>query len=122
MISHVVLELLQVFMLLCQLLLELQELLLLTHTDSVVLIGLLTLGKGITNKCQSLAYSSGLLQRGSTNPDATPAERGAPVSPLAMARVVVEKAARDWREERTAGRTALDRDCRYIIAESVEED
>jgi hypothetical protein len=50
-----------------------------------------------------------------TYPDAAPVFRGAPVSPPAMARVVVEKAARDRRVERSAGRTAWTSDCRYMI-------
>lgn len=50
-------------------------------------------------------------------PVATPPVRGAPVSPPAMARMEVENAARDWRDERNAGPTALEMDCRYIIAD-----
>lgn len=47
-VLHVALELLEVLVLLCQLALELQKLLLLAALDSVVLVGLLTLGEGIT--------------------------------------------------------------------------
>lgn len=34
-----------------------------------------------------------------------------------MARTEVEKAARDWMDERSAGRTALEMDCRYMIVD-----
>ena len=46
-ILHVVLKLLEVLMLLSKLLLQLQQLFLLSCTDSVVFIGLLALGKCI---------------------------------------------------------------------------
>lgn len=49
-------------------------------------------------------------------PETTPPDRGAPVSPPAMARTEVENAARDWRDERKAGRAALLMNCWYIIA------
>lgn len=42
------LKLLEVFLLLCELLLELEELLLLSHLDGVVLAGLLALGECVT--------------------------------------------------------------------------
>jgi hypothetical protein len=76
-ILHVFPELLKVFLLLCKLLLELQELLLLAHANSVVLTGLLALG-------ECTAY-----------PEAPPPDLGAPVSPADIARTVVENAARD---------------------------
>jgi hypothetical protein len=46
-ISHVFLELLKVFLLLCELLLKIQKLLLLTHPNGIILISLLTLREGI---------------------------------------------------------------------------
>ena len=45
--KHVVLELLKGVLLLVHFLLQLQKLLLLTHTDGIILVGLLTLGKRI---------------------------------------------------------------------------
>jgi hypothetical protein len=104
-------------MLLCKLLLELQELLLLTHSDGVVLVGLLTLRKCITGHRSQLARPRKLGNKRRTHPAAAPVFRGAPVSPPAMARVVVEKAARDRRVERSAGRTAWTRDGKYMIVD-----
>lgn len=43
-------ELLQVFLLIGELLLELQQLLLLAGADGVVLVGLLTLGEGVLSE------------------------------------------------------------------------
>lgn len=66
MISHVLLELLQVLMLLCQLLLELHELLLLTHADGVVLIGFLALGECISMESEAVSqdvHSAGLVKK-----------------------------------------------------------
>jgi hypothetical protein len=57
--SHVFLELFEVFVLLCELLLELQELLLLTHSNGIVLVGLLTLRECITISHSQLAHLSG---------------------------------------------------------------
>jgi hypothetical protein len=37
------------------------------------------------------------------------------VSPLAMTRVLVVNAARDWSVRRAAGRTALMRDCENMV-------
>jgi hypothetical protein len=113
----VFLELLEVLVLLCELLLELQELLLLTHSDGVVLVGLLTLRESITMPKPISTPPGRLGTREETHPEAAPVLRGAPVSPPAMARVVVEKAARDRRAERSAGRTAWTNDCRYMIVD-----
>ena len=52
------LELLQVFVLLLQLLLELHELLLLSHSDGIVLIGLFPLRESITTQETRLAHLS----------------------------------------------------------------
>ena len=49
------LELLQMFVLLCDSPLELQELLLLTHLDGVVLTGFLALGECVTESRSQLA-------------------------------------------------------------------
>jgi len=54
---HVVLELLQVLVLLCQLLLELHKLLLLTHADGIVLVGLLALGECVSGTSASWSSS-----------------------------------------------------------------
>ena len=56
MILHVVLELFQMFVLLCKLLLQLQELLLFPHTNGVIFIGLLSLGERIAVQSNTLAY------------------------------------------------------------------
>jgi hypothetical protein len=66
-ILHVFPELLKVFLLLCKLLLELQELLLLAHANSVVLTGLLALGECITvdrerMSCPGLPHRIGSLR------------------------------------------------------------
>jgi hypothetical protein len=54
---HVFLELLEMFVLLCELLLELQEFLLLSHADGVVFLGFLALGKGIAVGIGGLALT-----------------------------------------------------------------
>ncbi len=100
------LELLEVFVLLLKLLLQLKELLLLPHSDGIVLAGFLALCECISVQGKRLVYLPEAGDQQSTHPDAWPPTRGAPVSPPAMARVVVEKAARDRRVERSAGRTA----------------
>ncbi len=48
-------------------------------------------------------------------PEAAPPGLIPPVSPSAIARTVVENAARDWMDERIAGRTAWMRDVRYMV-------
>jgi len=53
---HVVLELLQVLVLLCQLLLELHKLLLLTHADGIVLVGLLALGECVSVESRAVSH------------------------------------------------------------------
>lgn len=55
---HVVLELLQVLLLLCELLLQLQQLLLLALADGVVLVGLLTLGERVASINLMLAHQA----------------------------------------------------------------
>ena len=55
-VLHVFLELLEVFVLLCELLPELQELLLLTHLNSIILTGLLTLRERIPISQISVFY------------------------------------------------------------------
>lgn len=55
MILHMVLELLQMFVLLRELLLQLQELLLFPHTDGIILIGLLSLCECIAVQSNPLA-------------------------------------------------------------------
>ena len=100
------LELFEVFVLLLKLLLELKELLLLPHSDGIVLVGFLALCECISVQRKAISTSPGSWRATATHPDAWPPTRGAPVSPPAMARVVVEKAAPDRGVERSAGRTA----------------
>lgn len=71
---------------------------------------------------QSISLDSNArYQQSNIYPEATPPVRGAPVSPPAMARMEVENAARDWRDERRAGRTALEMDCRYMVVDFAWE-
>ena len=113
-ISQMIRELIQVCLLLCNLLLELHELLLLTLTDSIILRGLFSLGECVTivkEKLSANALPKYDCEIGITAyPWTVPPDRGAPVSPPAIARTEVENAARDWRDDRKAGRTALEMD------------
>lgn len=59
MISHVLLKLLKVLLLFCNLLLELQELLLLTLLNGVVLVGLLTFLESIAIHSYPISIAGG---------------------------------------------------------------
>jgi hypothetical protein len=92
--SHRFLQLLEVLLLISELLLQLQELLFFALLDGIVLVGLLALLKGVTiNNCLS-ASSNDHSGAWETYPW-PPVLGGAPVSPPAMTRVLVVKAARD---------------------------
>lgn len=106
---HVLREAVEVLLLLGELLPELEELFLLTLADSVVLGGALAALEGIAVKIVSLSDGPiGIIQCGNnchaghsrhgyTYPW-PPVLGGAPVSPSAMARAVVEKVARRGRK------------------------
>lgn len=117
---HVIAQLLEVFLLLRQLLLDLQELRLLALSDRVILVGLLAALEGITVQAEGRRVSKGtippplspslLTEAGRLGHYLPPVARGAPVSPADMARHVVMKVRRTaWLRE------ALTMDCRYMF-------
>lgn len=91
-IIHVLGETVKVLLLLLELLLELNELLLLTLADSVILAGLLTSLESITKETSvRIAQSQNQLDFGFETHPEPPVGRGAPVAPSVMTRGVVEK-------------------------------